>query len=101
MFTGITEIDLASLDPFKVDKIKLNHDYGAIKVNGTVYNIKLNGFANTTIQKISGFDTNLLEIHFKTPKFSFFGFYKAKSEVLGFSSNTEGNFLVNFCKFKF
>ena len=83
-----------------VDKIKIDHDYGVIKTNGTVYNIKLHGFATTTIQKISGFDKNLLEIYFKTPKFSFTGFYKAKYEVFGFPSNSEGSFLMNFCKFK-
>ncbi|KAL7024870.1 hypothetical protein ACKWTF_013225 [Chironomus riparius] len=82
-----------------VDKIKINHDYGAIKSNGTVYNIKLHGFATTTIQKISGFDKNLLEIYFKTPKFSFTGFYKANSDVLGFPINAEGNFLMNFYDF--
>jgi len=82
-----------------INNIKLNHDYGAIKATGIVYNIKLKGFAMTTIHKISGFDKNLLEIHFKTPKFSFTGFYKANYEALGFPGRSEGSFLMNLCEF--
>ncbi|CAG9806932.1 unnamed protein product [Chironomus riparius] len=91
----ITEMDLALLDPFIVDKVKLNHEYGVVKVNGTVYNIKLQGLATTTIQKLSGFDKNLLEIHYKNTKYTFTGFFKAKSEIFGFQLNTAGSFLLN------
>ncbi|XP_070491873.1 circadian clock-controlled protein daywake-like [Chironomus tepperi] len=98
-YGGITEIDLVPLEPFMVDKIKLNHNIGAIKTKGNVYNVMLQGFATTTIESISGFDKNLLEIDFKTPRFSFSGFYKATSEVLGFPIVSEGKFLMNFYDF--
>jgi len=98
-FTGITEIDLQSLDPFVVDKIKVIHDYGVIKANGTVYNINLKGLSSSTIEKFSGFDKNLLEINFKTPKFNVKGWYSATGSVFGFPTQGEGIFTLNFCEF--
>ncbi|XP_070507618.1 circadian clock-controlled protein daywake-like [Chironomus tepperi] len=98
-YGGITEIDLQSLDPFMVDKLKVLHDYGVIQGNGTLYNIKLYGLKTATIERIYGFDKNQLEIHFKVPKFHFKGLYKAQAYVFGFHSQGEGVFTLNFYDF--
>ncbi|XP_070507619.1 circadian clock-controlled protein daywake-like [Chironomus tepperi] len=98
-YGGITEIDLQSLDPFVVDKFKVLHDYGVIQANGTVYNIKLRGLRTATIERIFGFDKNLLEIHFKVPEFHFKGFYSASGVVFGFPSKSDGIFTLNFYDF--
>jgi len=59
----------------------------------------LTGLSTATIERIFGFDINLLEIHFKVPKFHFEGYYKASAVVFGFQSQGEGIFTLNFCKF--
>ena len=82
-----------------VDKLKVVHDYGVIQANGTLWNINLSGLSAATIERIYGFDKNLLEIHFKVPKFHFKGYYKAMALVFGFQSQGEGIFTLNFCKF--
>ncbi|KAL7024864.1 hypothetical protein ACKWTF_013224 [Chironomus riparius] len=97
--SGITEIDLQSLDPFIVDKVRLKHDYGIVKADGLMYNLKAFGFSSATIEKFSGFDKNLLEIHFKVPKLKYTGFYKAQGEVVGFPVGGIGSFTVNFYDF--
>ncbi|KAL7024879.1 hypothetical protein ACKWTF_013230 [Chironomus riparius] len=98
-YGGITEIDLQSLDPFVVDKLKVLHDYGVIKANGTVYNINLKGLSSATIEKLLGFDKNLLEIHFKVPRLHVKGFYIATGSVFGIPSQAEGIFTLNFYDF--
>ncbi|KAL7024873.1 hypothetical protein ACKWTF_013227 [Chironomus riparius] len=99
-YNGITEIDLQSLDPFMVDKIKVDHDYGVIQANGTIFNINLRGLSTATVEKFSGFDKNLLEIHFKVLEFHFKGFYSATGVVFGYSSHDNGIFTLNFYDFK-
>jgi len=78
----------------------LKHDYGALKADGLSYNIKGLGFSAAKIEKISGFDKNLLEIHIKVPKLKFIGFYKARGELLGFPLESVGSYTLNFCKFR-
>jgi len=99
-YPGITEIDLQSIDPFKVDKIKFFNDYGVIQSNGTLWNINLFGFSTATIERIFGFDKNLLEIHFNVPKYHFKSNYKAEGKAFGFHSQGEGIFTLNLCKFE-
>ncbi|KAL7024880.1 hypothetical protein ACKWTF_013231 [Chironomus riparius] len=98
-YGGITEIDLQSLDPFMADKLRVLHDYGVIQANGTLWNINLFGLKSGTIERIFGFDKNLLEIHFKVPKIHFKGLYKAQASVFGFHSEGEGIFTLNFYDF--
>ena len=81
------------------DKLRVLHDYGVIQGNGTLWNINLFGLKAATIERIFGFDRNLLEIHFKVPKIHFKGLYKAQATVFGFHSEGEGIFTLNFCKF--
>ena len=99
IISGITEIDLQSLDPLIVEKVRLKHDYGIVKADGLTYNVKAFGFSSATIEKFSGFDKNLLEIHFKVPKLKYTGFYKARGEIVGFPVKGIGSYTLNFCKF--
>lgn len=79
-----------------VDKIKINHNFGAIKANGVIYNVKVAGFSDATFQKFTGFDKNLLEIHINMPKTLLTMFYKANVVVLGAKINNEGPSTLKF-----
>lgn len=100
-FTGIPEIGFQSFDTFVVNEIKLDHFYGIIKTKGTIKNMNMKGFANTIIKNISGFDANLLEIHFKSSKLTFTGNYNVDAWIAFIPINAEGDFTLNYCKFNF
>ncbi|KAL7024886.1 hypothetical protein ACKWTF_013236 [Chironomus riparius] len=96
---GINEIDFPQHNPYLIGKFRIKHDFGAMQADGTIYDIKVFGFNDSTFLKFSGFDKNVLEIHFKMPKFSLSGFYKANAKVLDFHINDEGPLTLNFYDF--
>ncbi|CAG9806930.1 unnamed protein product [Chironomus riparius] len=94
-YGGIPEIDLASLDPFLVNQFFVDRKYSTIKIkNGDFSNMKMRGLQSATIEKISGFDKDHLEIEFKAPKLTFTGSFKADAKVLFFPINTDGEFTL-------
>lgn len=87
-----------SLDPFLVDYIKVVQDAGVVKVTATANDTYVRGFSKGKIEKITGFDKNIVEIKFRVPKLIAKGKYSSASTVLGIPINGRGPYSVTFSK---
>lgn len=97
---GLKEINLISLDPVLVEKAKVVQRTGPVTIDSTSSNSFITGYSKGRIERIGGFDRNLMEIRFKAPHLNFNGTYKAKSHVLGIPVNGGGPYKVTFGKKK-
>ncbi|CAH1727534.1 unnamed protein product [Chironomus riparius] len=86
--------------PPDVEKCRINDEDCLVRSSNTVLRKYYNGLSAATVEKFSGFDKNLLEIHFKVSEFHFKGFYSATGVVFGYSSHDNGIFTLNFYDFK-
>lgn len=93
---GNSEIDLPSLDPLKVDHVKVQQDVGIVTVRGSATKSLISGFSKGKIERFSGFDKNLLKVKIKAPLVSANGTYNAIARVLGIPINGNGKYKVNF-----
>lgn len=96
IISGISEIDLAPLDPFYVDYIKIVQDAGIVKVRASANNTNILGFSKGKIDKFTGFNKDMPEIHIKASKLSFSGKYASIANVLGLSINGRGTYSTVF-----
>jgi len=92
-------MNLAPLDPFYVDKIKIVQDAGIVVVNAMANKTNILGFSKAKIEKITGFEANKPEIIIRAPKLSFSGLYSSVANVLGLSINGKGTFKVTFSEY--
>ena len=67
-------------------------------MNGVVKNVTIHGFSKGKIEKIGGFDNNVMEIEYKAVNIKFKGKYDAKARVLGIPLNGQGQFTLVFSK---
>lgn len=93
---GIEDIKLDSLDPLRVDRLKIARNSGAVTVNGVVNNITIHGYSKGKIEKIGGFDKNVMEIKYKAANIKFKGKYNVKASILGIPLNGQGLFTLVF-----
>ncbi|XP_070491874.1 circadian clock-controlled protein daywake-like [Chironomus tepperi] len=98
-YGGIKELNLAPLDPFYVDYVKIVQDAGIVVINAVGNNTSIYGFSKGKFEKVTGFDVNKPEIVLKAPKLNFSGLYSSVANVLGLSINGKGSFKVSFNNF--
>ncbi|XP_070504478.1 uncharacterized protein [Chironomus tepperi] len=98
-FLGIKELNLAPLDPFYVDYVKIVQDAGIVVINAIGNNTNIYGFSKGKFEKVTGFDVNKPEIVLKAPKLNFSGLYSSVANVLRLSINGKGSFKVSFNNF--
>lgn len=78
--------------------MKIARSSGAVTVNGVVNNITILGYSKGKIEKIGGFEKNVMEIEYKTASIKFKGTYDAKARILGIPLNGQGQFTLVFSK---
>ncbi|CAG9806935.1 unnamed protein product [Chironomus riparius] len=98
-YGGIKEMNLAPLDPFYVDHIKIVQNAGIVTVDAMANKTNILGFSKAKIEKITGFEADKPEILIRAPKLSFSGLYSSIANVLGLTVNGKGTFKVTFNNF--
>ncbi|XP_058825090.1 protein takeout-like [Topomyia yanbarensis] len=81
---GIPEVNLAALDPLKIEKMDIVQGEGPINIELNFRNVDLIGLSESEIKKANGFTANptKMELSLLVPVASLVGGYKIKGKVL-------------------
>ncbi|XP_050310040.1 circadian clock-controlled protein daywake-like [Anthonomus grandis grandis] len=97
LVNGLTDINVPSIDPFKLDKIVIENGQGPLKVKASFYNVTAQGAQNYTVEKINAnVDDYIIEIGFKFPRMDIRGKYDVNGNVLLFPVRSKGDFWAIF-----
>ncbi|XP_066159116.1 protein takeout-like [Euwallacea fornicatus] len=97
LVNGLTDLNVPSIDPFKLEKIIIENGQGPLKVKASFYNVTANGAQNYTVEKIeANVDNYVIEIGFKFPRMDIRGKYDVNGNVLLFPVRSKGDFWAIF-----
>lgn len=94
---GLEDINVPSIDPFKLDRMVIENGQGPLKVKASFYNVTAVGAQNYTVQRINAdVDKYVIEIGFKFPRMDIRGKYDVNGNVLLFPVRSKGDFWAIF-----
>ncbi|XP_058449586.1 protein takeout-like [Malaya genurostris] len=81
---GIPEVNLAALDPLKIEKMDIVQGDGPINIELNFKNVDLTGLSESEVKKVTGFTANptKMELSLLIPVASLVGGYKINGKVL-------------------
>ncbi|KAH1014386.1 hypothetical protein HUJ04_003230 [Dendroctonus ponderosae] len=100
LINGLNDLNVPSIDPFKLDKIIIENGQGPLKVKAAFYNVTATGAQNYTVESINAHvDNYIIEIGLKFPRMDIRGKYDVNGNVLLFPVRSKGDFWAIFRKF--
>ncbi|KAF7266253.1 hypothetical protein GWI33_020290 [Rhynchophorus ferrugineus] len=97
LVNGLPDINVPTIDPFKLDKIIIENGQGPLKVKASFFNVTAVGAQNYTIERINAdVDNYIIEIGFKFPRMDLRGKYDVNGNVLLFPVRSKGDFWAIF-----
>ncbi|KAL1491151.1 hypothetical protein ABEB36_011791 [Hypothenemus hampei] len=97
LVNGLTDLDVPSIDPFKLERIIIENGQGPLKVKAAFYNVTATGAQNYTVERIeANVDNYVIEVGFKFPRMDIRGKYDVNGNVLLFPVRSKGDFWAIF-----
>ncbi|ENN72924.1 hypothetical protein D910_05518 [Dendroctonus ponderosae] len=97
LINGLNDLNVPSIDPFKLDKIIIENGQGPLKVKAAFYNVTATGAQNYTVESINAHvDNYIIEIGLKFPRMDIRGKYDVNGNVLLFPVRSKGDFWAIF-----
>ncbi|VEN52395.1 unnamed protein product [Callosobruchus maculatus] len=95
--TGISDIDVPSIDPLKINTLIMENGRGALRVKASFYNITTTGASNYSIGNIkTDLDKYIIELGVVLPRIEVKGKYDVNGNVLLFPVRSKGDFWAIF-----
>ncbi|XP_044752566.1 circadian clock-controlled protein daywake-like [Coccinella septempunctata] len=97
LINGIKDINVPSIDPFKIERIVIENGQGPFRIRASFFNVTAGGASNYSIQSVNAdVDRYTIELGVKLPRIEIRGKYDVNGNVLLFPVRSKGDFWAIF-----